>query len=152
QRVGRRARDRLLGIDVLAERYGPLEILAAEIRRDRVEIDGVAVVGERCVEIRGCALDAVRAGEFLELIGVAPDQHRFRLDAPAVLEPHPALLAQRQDRADEMLVRPHASGDAIHDDAETLGHGAALCLIDAESGAMEAPASRLKTLPLSPIR
>ena len=36
-------------------------------------------------------------------------------------EQHAALLADRQDRADQMLVHPHAAGDAVHDDAETFG-------------------------------
>ena len=49
---------------------------------------------------------------------VAADQDRVRHHAPAVGERDSALRADGADRTDEVLVRPHASGDAVHDDAE----------------------------------
>ena len=49
---------------------------------------------------------------------VAADQHRVGHDSRAVLQHDAALAPDRQDRADEVLVRPHPSGDAVHHDAE----------------------------------
>ena len=53
-----------------------------------------------------------------DLLGVAPDQDRIGHHAVAVRQRDAALVADRQDRAHQVLVEPHASGDAVHDDAE----------------------------------
>src|SRR4026208_1326495 len=65
----------------------------------------------------------MRLGEFLQPVGAAPDQDRIGHHPVAVLQRHAALVADRTDRADQVLVHAHTSGDAVHDDAETLlGH------------------------------
>src|SRR5205807_1362220 len=56
--------------------------------------------------------------ESRDLLGVATDQNRIRHHAVTVWQRDAALIADRQDRAHQVLVEPHASGDAIHDDAE----------------------------------
>jgi hypothetical protein len=43
---------------------------------------------------------------------------------------HAALVADRDDGADQVLVHAHASGDAVHDDSESLGgHGVLLAYL-----------------------
>src|ERR1700730_17058785 len=56
----------------------------------------------------------------LELAGIAPDQDRIRHHAVAIGKLDAALVADRDDRADQMLVEPHAAGDPVHDHAEAL--------------------------------
>jgi len=55
-----------------------------------------------------------------QLCFVAADQDRVGHHPVAVLERDAALRADRQNRADQMLVHAHAAGDAVHDDAEPL--------------------------------
>ena len=74
----------------------------------------------RVIDVREGAFDAVLAGEGLHLLGIAADQDRIGHHPVAVRQRDAALLADRYDRAHEVLVEPHASGDAVHDDAETL--------------------------------
>ena len=112
--------DRLLAIDVLAGVDGLGEQRGAHLGGGGIEEDGVVLVGERLVEVGGAARDAVRLGERGELLLVAADQDRIGHDAVAVLERHAALRADGGDGADEVLVGPHAPGDAVHDDAEPL--------------------------------
>ena len=75
---------------------------------------------ERRVEICRPARDAVRLRQLRELSFIAADQDRVGHHPVAVLERDAALRADRDDRADQVLVHPHAAGDAVHDDAETL--------------------------------
>ena len=99
----------------------------------------VLLVLERLVEVGGPARDAVRLGELLQPVGVAPDQDRIGHHPVAVLQRHAALVADRADRADQVLVHAHAPGDAVHDDAEPLlRHGCSLesVLFFYDSGAL----------------
>jgi hypothetical protein len=48
------------------------------------------------------------------------DQNWIRHHPVAIGKPHAALVADRNDRADQMLVEPHAAGDPVHDHAEAL--------------------------------
>jgi hypothetical protein len=66
------------------------------------------------------------------LSGIPAHENRIRHQARAVLERHAALLADLEDRADEVLVHAHAPGDAVHDDADALLHY--ISLIDFQSG------------------
>ena len=70
------------------------------------------------VEVGGRAGDAVLLAQRRDLLGIAADQDRVGHHAVAVRQRHAALIADGQDRAHEVLVEPHASGDAVHDDAE----------------------------------
>src|SRR5437763_3732043 len=56
----------------------------------------------------------------LDSLGIAADQDRIGHDAVAAGKPHAALLADCDDRADQMLVQSHAAGDAVHDHTEPL--------------------------------
>src|SRR5205823_7439309 len=72
-------------------------------------------------------------GDVPELRLVAADQNRVRHEPIAARQGHAALLADGEDRSHEVLVQPHAPGDAVHDDADALGghqpsrRGAACC-------------------------
>ena len=91
----------------------------ARLRDEEVGVDLPAVVGERLVEVRRVVLDAVLRGELGELRLGAADEDRLDLHAGhAVGEEHAALLADREDRAHEVLPVAHAAGDAVHDDAD----------------------------------
>src|SRR5690606_1589901 len=94
--------------------------LAPHGRELGVEVHGVALVREGGAEVRGPVLEAVARGELGELLRVAPHEQRLELDARAVGQEDPALLADREHRADQVLAVSHASGDAVHDDAEGL--------------------------------
>jgi len=61
----------------------------------------------------------VPAGDALELAGVAADQDGIGHHPVATGEEHAALVADRTDRPDEVLVVTHPPGDAVHDQAET---------------------------------
>ena len=114
---------RLLAVDVLAGLDRTCEQRRPAVRRRRIEKKTVGGARQRRVEVGGPALDPMRLGQRLELLSVAPDQQRIGHHALAIGEPHPALLADRLDRADEMLVRPHPPGDAVHDDTQApLAH------------------------------
>jgi hypothetical protein len=60
----------------------------------------------------------VRLRERGDLCGVAADQHRVGHDPPPRTEQDAALVPDCDDRADEVLVRAHAAGNAVHDHAE----------------------------------
>ena len=71
--------------------------------------------------------------QFLDLGGIASDEDRVGHEAHAILQRHASLLADLQDRADEVLVHAHAPGDAVHDDADSpLRH--CILLIFSQSG------------------
>jgi hypothetical protein len=118
--VGRR----LLAIDVLAgvDRFGQQP--GAQLRRRRVEEELVLRVGQAGVEVGGNAADAMRLGQRLQLLAVAADQHGVGHDPVAIGQHHAAILADRGDGADQVLVHPHPAGDAVHDEADAaFRHG-----------------------------
>src|SRR5690606_9300746 len=53
-------------------------------------------------------------------LGATADQDRVGHHAAPAGELHATLLADRPDRTDQVLVQPHAAGDAMHHDAESL--------------------------------
>ncbi len=113
-------RDRLFAIDVLAgidrfrQQRGP------RLRGRGIEEDRVIRLKQRLVEVGGPARHIELFCQPLELVGVATHQNRIRHHAVAIVELDTALFADRDDRADQMLVEPHAAGDAVHDHAEAL--------------------------------
>ena len=122
--VGQRGGDRLLAIDVLAgvDRSG--EQRGAQIGGCGVEEQRVLRVGERGVEVGGPALHLVPPRQGFKFSGITADQDRIGHQHAAVTQFHPAVVADRQDAENEMLVLPHAPGDAVHDDADpSFAHG-----------------------------
>src|SRR5206468_1935166 len=73
---------------------------------------------QRAGEVGGPPLHAICTRELLELLGATSDENRVRHHATAIAEPHSTLGANGADRAHQMLVGPHAPGDAVHDDPE----------------------------------
>src|SRR5687768_7508300 len=104
---------------MLAGRDGALQQLGAKLRGGGVEEDFILTL-QRCTQIGGPSSNAVLFRQLLDFRGVAPHQDRIRHHARTVLQRDAALLADLEDRADQMLVHAHAPGDAVHDDAETL--------------------------------
>ncbi len=98
--------------------------LRAQLRGGGVEEHRVVPRCERPVQVRAEPRDTVLRGERRDLLRIAPDQDRVGHEARAVPEHHAALPPDFQDRAREVLVRAHAPGHAVHDDADApLGHG-----------------------------
>jgi hypothetical protein len=67
------------------------------------------------------ACHAGALGQCLQLVVVAPGQNGIRHQPQIVADFEAALIADRFDRTDEVLVGAHASGDAVHDDADAFG-------------------------------
>src|SRR5690606_15707130 len=84
------------------------------------EVHRVARVAQRLVEVGGPLLEARLLGELLQLRRVAADEDRVGEDGVLVRDPYAALLYDRQDGADEVLVRPHPARHAVHDHANAV--------------------------------
>ena len=125
---------------VLIYLISPLQVLLdslnpfgqANVALSKVEELGLAlpraghgeILGEAGGEVRRPLGDAVAPGDLGELGLVAPDEHRLEQHPRPVRELDAALLADREDGADEVLAVAHASRDAIHDDSDFMrGHG-----------------------------
>ena len=77
-----------------------------------------ARVGEHRVEVGPPVLDLVQLGQLGDLGLVAPDQDRFDGDPGAVGQLDPAGVADRQDRAQQMLPVSHPAGNPVHGDTQ----------------------------------
>jgi len=115
--LGGRGR-RLFTIDVFVRRdrfahtHGPLA------GQGGIKVDLVGGILEGGVEIRGDAGNAVGCTEGAELFLASADENGIRHDHFARFDLYSALFADGYDGADEVLVGAHASGDAVHDDAD----------------------------------
>ena len=113
-------RDGLFTVDVLSGGDGLAHAIGAAAGRLGIEIDRVFGIRELGVEV-GCPAHAfVHGGELRELGFAAADEDGFRPDDFRVVDFDAALLPDREDRADVVLVGAHASGDAVHDDADFM--------------------------------
>src|SRR4029434_7003147 len=93
------------------------------LRGAGVKEERVVLVCEGSVEVRLPTADAVRVRQSLDLARVATDENRVWHDDVTIGERHAAVIADRNDRADQVLVHAHAPGDAVHDQAESFyGH------------------------------
>src|SRR5262249_12060425 len=92
----------------------------------RVKEYAVLRIAKRSVEIGGEAGDVVGIGKGCDLVLLAPDQDGIRHHMIAVLEGNPALFADFEDGADEMLIGTHPPSDAVHHDAEARASHAIL--------------------------
>ena len=119
--LDRGRRERLLAVDVLAGGNRSPHVVDAGARERRVEVDRVRGVREAAIEIGRDTFDAVRTSDLAELRLTSPDEDRIGDHRPAAGQRYATLPADRDDRPDEMLIQPHASGDAVHDDADPHG-------------------------------
>jgi hypothetical protein len=120
--VGEGLGGRLLSVDVLAggDRLGQCgDPGGGDLR---VEVDLVGVVGEGGVQIGRVLRQAVLGAQRLQFGRAAPDQYRLGEQDLAARQGQPALFADGQDRADQVLAVAHATGHAVHDDVQ-LAHG-----------------------------
>ena len=122
KRIGEVGRGRLLAIDVLAGGERLPDQFRPHLRRAGIEEELVLAIGERGGEVCRPALDAMPLRQRLDLLRVPPDQDRIRHHPVAVRQRHAAIGADGEDGADQMLVRPHAPADAMHDDSKPA-HG-----------------------------
>ena len=104
--------DRLTGRDRLAE--GP----DARLRHEEVGVDLPPRVGERRVEVRRVVLDAVTGGEVGEFRRASADQDGLHGHLAAIGKNDAALVADGEDRPDEVLTVAHPARDTVHDDAD----------------------------------
>ena len=110
----------LLAVDLLAGGNRLAHAVRPLSRRLGVEVDRVLRVGQAGVQVGAPPLQAVRLRQCPQLGLAPPHQDRLREGDIPVGQRHPALLADGEDRADEVLIRPHAPRDAVHDDANGL--------------------------------
>ena len=54
-------------------------------------------------------------GQRGQLVGIPPDQDRFDHDPVTACEPDAAVVADGQDRPDQMLAVAHPAGYPVHD-------------------------------------
>src|SRR5581483_3818684 len=115
---------------VLAGLESPGQQCGARLRRRGIKKDGIFLVGKRSIEIGGPPRNRKALRQRFYFRWVAADQYRIGHDSLAIGKSHAALLADRDDRTDQMLVQPHAAGHTVHDHAEALRrHGICSCTV-----------------------
>ena len=87
------------------------------LRGRRIEKNRVGPIGQRGIEIRGPAFNAVRFGKRADLFGIAPHQDGIGHQPIAVRQSNATFGADRKNRSDQMLIRAHPAGDAVHDNS-----------------------------------
>jgi hypothetical protein len=117
-RAAQRRRDRLLGVDVLAGVDRLADRLLPLAGHERVEVDGGVGPGQRGRQVGGPLGQPVPGRDVVQLALVAPDQDGLRPEPPTVAQGNAAGLADRQQRADQVLPVPHPAGHAVHDDPD----------------------------------
>src|SRR5690606_31811969 len=116
----------LLGVDGLAGGDGLAQRGGAGLGHEEVGVDLPLRIGEGRVEVGRVVLDAVALGELGELGLAAADEQRADGDLGAVGQLEAALVADREDRAHEVLTVAHAPRGAVHDDADFADGGGVL--------------------------
>ena len=105
---------------MLAGGNGLADSVGAATGRLRVEINGVIGIGEDLVEV-GAPLGRACAGtEFTQLAFASANEDGVGHDDFIRSDAEATLLDDRINRADEVLVCAHASGDAVHDDSNAV--------------------------------
>ena len=99
---------------------GAGDIGDAPLRGLGVEVDGILRVREAGFEVGSPSRDAVGTGEQPEFILITPYQNGVRHERRPVRQNDAALIANGDNRANELLVGAHAAGDPVHDDAYLL--------------------------------
>ena len=119
--------DGLLGVHVLAGRDGLPQARLAGRGDLCVEVDIDTWVAKDIVQAGRPAPDAVPLGNLAQPLRIAPDQDRLGEDRRPVIEQDPALIANREQRPDQMLPVAHPAGHAVHGDVDGLArHGSPL--------------------------
>ena len=113
-------------------RYRGLDVFITSQRGLRIEVNWVAVVFPKFVEVCGIREAAVRFRKFGELAFIAANEDGFGHQRDAARPCDTALRAYREYRSHQVLVRAHASGDAVHDDADALGGQSAVPFVFSE--------------------
>ena len=116
-RFRRKNRRGLLAINVLSRSDGPLKKTNPVGSPRSVEKNLIRVICEHPIKIGGVFLYSMFLRQRLKLFLIAAGQNGIRHQDRAILQSHPALLANREDRAHEVLIGSHASGDAVHDNS-----------------------------------
>ena len=111
---------RLLGVDRLARGDGLADRRGARTGDEEVGVDLPARVGQGGVEVGRVVHEPVPGGQIGELRLAASHQHRLDLHPVPAGEQDTTLLADREDRAHQVLAVAHPSRSAVHDDADAL--------------------------------
>ena len=85
-----------------------------------VEIDAVLRVREHFIELGTPLGHAGASAEIAQFAIAAADEDRVGHDHFIRADPDAALFDDRVDGTDQVLVGAHASGDAVHDDADAV--------------------------------
>jgi len=123
ERGGGVARGRFFAVDVFPSGNRGANRIGAERRALRVEINLIRGVFEERREVGREFFDTTALGELRKFDGVASDENRIGHDELGRRDFEAALLHDGDKRTEQMLVGAHASGDAVHDDANFVdGH------------------------------
>src|SRR5579862_807973 len=92
-------------------------------RRLGIKVDAICRISQAGLQVGRIACYAVSLGELLDFGCIAADQRGLRPELRSVRQRNPTLLADCQDRSNQVLIRAHAPGDAVHDDSDgSFGH------------------------------
>ena len=116
---------RLLAVDVAPGADGARDRGGARQGGLGVEVDGIGGIRQRRVEVGGPLQSAGLGGQRRQLLRIAPGEQRLGHDAVARRQRDAALADDRQDRAQQVLIRSHAARDAVEDEAEGVEAGLA---------------------------
>ena len=118
ERIGGADGGGLFAVNMLARSDRFFDSTRTAAGRLRVEVNEILGLGEFRIEVGGPAHAFVHRSELRELGFAAAHEHRLGPDDFAVTDLQASLFADGEDRADVVLVGAHASGDAVHDDAD----------------------------------
>ena len=101
----------------------PPDQFGTHLRRTGVEENLVIGVGKRSIEVCSPPRHVMFLSKPLNLLAIPPNEDRIHHQPVAVAENDAALVADGEDRADEVLIVAHPPGHAVHDQPNPpLGH------------------------------
>ena len=92
-----------------------------EVGSQCVEVDRISIVVHNAIEIGSPLFNVVHFGHHARsLFSLRPHQNRIGDDRFVGAQLDAALVTDGQDGTDQVLVRAHATRDAVHDDSDSM--------------------------------
>ena len=109
-----------LAIDMLTGSSGLLDGIEAAQGGLGIEVNRIGRIIHHAVKISGIFLNTADLDEIFQLCLIAADKNGIGHDDFFGTDLDAALFDDRVDGAEQVLVGAHASGDAVHDDADCV--------------------------------
>jgi len=110
--------NRLLAINMLARRDRRFDC-GGTLRGDlSIEIDGDVRISQGSIQVGSPAVEAKFVRQCAHSCFITAGQDWFRPEILTVSEAETALLADSEDRPNQMLVTAHPAGNTIHEDMD----------------------------------